>query len=157
MHSSTAVLLLASAAIAVFGCGDAGAALDFKVTPLDDQAKSVTLADFKGKTVMLDFWATWCGPCKAAMPEVQQVWEKYHSKGLEIVAISQEERAPVLAFHQASRLTYPVYLDRDGSANMTYAVEAIPRFVLIRDGRVLWSQQGFEKGDVLAQVSKAMD
>lgn len=152
----TAFYLLALvSAILLAGCGNP--AKDFKLVPLDDQARTVSLADFKGKTVLLDFWATWCGPCNAAMPEVQEVWDKYHSKGLEVVAITHEERDLVLAFHRDKGYTYPVYLASSDAAETAYGVDGIPKFVLIQDGRIVWEQVGYdEKGDITGAVESAL-
>lgn len=154
MRTALYLLTLVSA-ILLAGCGSS--AKDFKLVPLDDQAKTVTLADFKGKTVLIDFWATWCGPCNAAMPEVQEVWDKFHSKGLEVVAITHEERDLVLAFHRAKGYTYPVYLASGTAAEEAYGVEGIPKFVLIQDGRIVWEQVGYdEKGDITGAVASAL-
>jgi peroxiredoxin len=154
-----ALLFFVSAAICgtLAGCSsDFGPAKDFKVVELEDQAKVVSLADFKGKTVLLDFWATTCGPCRNSMGEIQQMWEKYQSKGFEVISITAEDRATVREFHKALPFTYPVYLDRTYEASMGYKVNMIPRFVLIRDGRVIWDQEGFSQGDVTGNVERAM-
>jgi thiol-disulfide isomerase/thioredoxin len=123
---------------------------------LEDPAKTVTLADFKGKTVLLDFWATWCAPCRESMPEIQEVWNKYHEKGFEVISISNESRDVVFQFHKANSYSYPVYLDTTSSVSDSYGVEGIPQFFLIRDGRVLWDKTGFEKGDIKDAVEQAM-
>jgi thiol-disulfide isomerase/thioredoxin len=116
---------------------------DFSVVPIDNQAKSVTLADFKGKVVLLDFWATWCGPCRQAIPDLDRLWQDYHAKGLEIVSISQEDRDQVLKFHTASGAAYPVFVDTTGDANRAYGIEVLPTFVLIKNGKILWQDTGY--------------
>jgi cytochrome c biogenesis protein CcmG/thiol:disulfide interchange protein DsbE len=153
------LLLLAPLAALIVGCQSSeGSAKDFSVVPLDDQAKKVTLADFKGKTVLLDFWATWCGPCRDSMPEIQAMWDKYHSKGLEVVSISNEDRATLLAFHKSSPFTYPVYLDSTNKVSEAYAVEGIPRFILIKGGKIVWQQEGFDQpGDISSAVEREMN
>jgi|SRR5579862_3571681 len=153
-------LLFAALLAGLAGCsGDEGPALDVKLIPLDDQAKQTTLADFAGKTILLDFWATWCGPCKQAMPEVQEVWDKYRSKGLEVVSISSEDRGPVLAFHHGTSYTYPVYVDPGGVTSTKYNVISIPRFVIIKHGRILWDSHndGYTQGQIKSMVASAMD
>jgi cytochrome c biogenesis protein CcmG, thiol:disulfide interchange protein DsbE len=154
MRTALKVLLLAGLA-AVAGCGGPSAK-DFSLVPLEDPAKTVTLADFKGKTVLLDFWATWCGPCHKSMPEIQEMWTKYHDKGFEVVSISDESRNVVLEFHKSNPYTYPVYLDSGSTMSRAYGVEGIPRFILMRDGQVLWDQPGFEAGDIRSAVEQAM-
>lgn len=137
-------LALAIALALLVGCSsELGPAKDFQIVPLDDQAKTVSLKDFKGKVVLLDFWATWCGPCKEAMPEVQALWDKYHSKGFEVASISAEDRQTVLAFHKTIDYTYPVYLDPNGLAAVDYKADQIPTFVLIKDGKIVWQDKGY--------------
>jgi cytochrome c biogenesis protein CcmG, thiol:disulfide interchange protein DsbE len=154
MRTAIKVLLLAGLGL-VGGCGGP-AAKDFSVVPLDDPAKTVRLSDFKGKTVLLDFWATWCGPCRQSMPEIESVWSKYHSKGFEVLSISSESRDAVYEFHKANPFTYPIYLDPGSKVSESYGVEGIPRFILIRDGKILWDQPGFGEGDITAAVEQAM-
>ena len=155
LFAKLAVLAMLLALFA--GCAAPKAANDFKVIPLEEQARTVTLSDFKGKVVLLDFWATWCGPCREAMPEVQSVWEKYHDKGLEVAAITQEERSAVLAFHKDNLYTYPVYLDPTGEASLAYDVQYIPLFVLIRDGKVIWQSTAPCQGEITHNVENALN
>ena len=153
------VLLLAIGVLLAIGLGGcAQPAKDFNLIPLDDQARSVSLADFKGKTVLLDFWATWCGPCNKAMPEVQSVWNKYHSQGLEVVSISRENRDLLVAFHNAEPYTYPVYVDPEGKASDDYQVQQIPRFILIKDGKIVWDSEdaGYTAGEITQHVASAI-
>ena len=160
-HMKQAVLrylIVAGAAFLLIGCGEEPYRVkDFQIVPLMDQAKTVTLADFKGKTVLLDFWATTCGPCKESMPEIQELWDKYHAKGFEVASISDEPRNLVLSFHEQSPYTFPVFMDHAHTANLAYNVDAIPQFVLIKDGRVFWSQVGFQKGDITREVESVME
>jgi len=150
------LVVLSLLASLLAGCGDLGPAKDFAVIPLDDQAKSISLKDFKGKLVLLDFWATYCQPCRQAMPEVQSVWEKYRSRGLEVMAISDEPRSVLLAFHRGSQLSYPVYVDSQGDASLTYGVTQIPRFVLIKNGRIIWDQLSYSPGEIEQHVADAI-
>lgn len=139
----------------IFGCKDEPAALtDFNVVPIENQAQKVRVSDFKGKLVLLDFWATWCEPCRMAMPEVQSLYERFGDKGLEIMSISDEEQGPVMQFHKASSYTYPVYRDVEGKGWNAYAAESIPVFMLVRDGKILWKQVGYEEGSIAAAVSQ---
>ena len=61
-------------------------------TLLSDKGREITLSDFRGKYVVLDFWASWCGPCRMEIPNLKKVWQKYHSKGLEIVSITLDSK-----------------------------------------------------------------
>jgi thiol-disulfide isomerase/thioredoxin len=147
--------------LVIAGCGAKAtvekAAPDFKVIPLSDQARTVTLADFKGKVVLMDFWATWCGPCREAMPEVDKIWQRYHDKGVEVVAISNEKREDVLKFHQNESYKYPIYLDKDESANFAYGVEGFPTFKIIKNGKIVWESPGYgAPGELTDAVENAL-
>jgi len=149
---------LVIAAGIVVGCStDYGPAKDFTVTSLENSAKTVSLADYKDKTVLLDFWATTCGPCKSSMPEIQDMWDKYHFRGFEVVSITAEEPELVRSFHSATPLTYPVYLDKTYQASTNYKVGAIPRFILLKKGKIVWDGEGYEQGEITKNVEEAMN
>jgi len=94
------------------------------------------LSDYRGKAVVLNFWATWCPPCRAEMPDLQAVYDTYKDKGLVILAIDafQTEgagRQGVEGFVRQYGLTFPVGLDITGVANQTYRVYSLPTSVFI--------------------------
>ena len=97
------------------------------------------LGDLKGKIVFLNFWATWCGPCRDEMPSMEALYAKYKAKGLEILAVNSGDGAPeVLAFMKDLDLSFPVVLDRDGKVSRAYGIQAIPTsYLLDREGNVL--------------------
>ena len=104
----------------------------------DLSGRLTSLADLSGKVVMLNFWATWCGPCRIEMPEIQRLHER-GMPDLAIVAVNMTdtERSPewVAAFLQYFRFTFPVLLDRDGSVTNRYGIFAIPTtFFISPDG-----------------------
>ena len=126
----------------------------FKTVGLDD--KPIDLAAHLGKdVVMLDFWATWCGPCIQAMPEVDGVAEKFADRGLVFYAVNvQEDAETIKEFLKTSELDVRVALDLDGNISQTYRAEGIPQTVLIgKDGKVQVVHVGFGDGlaDVLSQ------
>lgn len=133
-----------------------GPAKPFQVVPIDDPAKTVSLADLKGKVVLVDYWATWCGPCKMAMPEVERVWKEYGDKGLAVVSVSSEDRPTVAAFHRQSPFTYPVYLDPNAKLSTDYVIQQIPTFMLIKDGEIVWRQAGYTEGMIEKAVAQAL-
>lgn len=96
------------------------------------------LADRKGKVIVLDFWATWCGPCLQSLPLVEGVVREFADKGVELVAVNMEEQPQqVRAMLERHKLNMPVVLDRDGVVAAKYAVTAIPQTVVIdREGKV---------------------
>ncbi|MBV6655247.1 MAG: TlpA family protein disulfide reductase, partial [Mameliella sp.] len=117
-----------------------GTAPDFSQNNPDGEALS--LSDFKGKIVLLDFWASWCGPCRRENPNVVKVYEKYKDKGFEILGISLDRgREKWLQAIEADGLTWPQVSDLKGWQNevaLLYGVRSIPHTVLIgKDGEVI--------------------
>jgi peroxiredoxin len=109
---------------------------DFKLVGLD--GKTVALADLKGSVAIVDFWATWCPPCRASLPHLDEVYNKYKSGGLKVYAVDlQEDKDTVQKFVDDTKLTVPVLLDSDGTAASSYRASAIPETVVIgKDGKV---------------------
>ncbi len=106
---------------------------EFQLTDLG--GSKVSLSQFRGKIVLLDFWATWCQPCRESMPEMENLQKKYSSQ-LTLLAINVSE-APdeVRSFLQRERIHSRVLLDQDGAVSNAYRIMAIPMQVLIdRDG-----------------------
>jgi cytochrome c biogenesis protein CcmG, thiol:disulfide interchange protein DsbE len=100
---------------------------DFELKTLDGQ--SIRLSDLRGKGVILNLWASWCGPCKEEMPAIQKVYEAYQQKGLVVLAVNQtlmDDRQSVEMFSAQYRLTFPVLLDEDGKVGQAYHVQALP-------------------------------
>jgi len=111
----------------------------------------VKLSNLKGKVVVLDFWATYCGPCRMLTPELERMQNKYRKDGLVILGISPEARDTVTAFQQQNTsLAYDLYLDDSGMASTLYKADAIPTTVLIgKDGTVSYYNQGFSELEVV--------
>ncbi|MCL2318593.1 MAG: TlpA family protein disulfide reductase [Treponema sp.] len=106
--------------------------------------KMQSLAQLKGKVVFLNFWATWCGPCRAEMPSMEALHSRYKDKGLEILAVNSGEKLDqVLGFMKTNKLTFPAALDADGKVSGTYGIQAIPTTYLIdRDGYIIARMTG---------------
>jgi thiol-disulfide isomerase/thioredoxin len=100
-----------------------------------------------GKVTVVDFWATWCGPCRYSMPRLQSLWAEYRPKGVELYSVDTDDPAPdrdaqVRQFLTSNGLNFPVALD-DGSASEAFRVGSLPTMLLLdRDGRVVWSHVG---------------
>ena len=96
------------------------------------------------KLVMLNFWATWCGPCRSEMPSMQSLYDDFAGKGLEILAVNQLEARDLVAdFMQEFRYTYPALLDQNGRISYQYGVRSIPTTYLIApNGRIIGGKVG---------------
>ena len=121
---------------------DVAAALEGKVAPAfkltDLDGKQVSSADIKGSVAVLDFWATWCGPCRESLPHIAEIYDQMKGAGLKVYAVNvQEEKEDVQKFVQQTKLTVPVLLDGEGKATEAYLAHGIPETVLIgRDGKI---------------------
>jgi thiol-disulfide isomerase/thioredoxin len=129
-----------------FAAGEA--APDFVLKSPD--GKEVSLASLKGKVVLLDFWATWCGPCKAAMPSIQKLHEKYEGRAVAILGVNTWEQGPANVaqkYMEKNKFTYGLLLQGDGLAT-AYGISGIPTLVLIGpDGKIIHIGVGFGPGE----------
>jgi thiol-disulfide isomerase/thioredoxin len=111
----------------------------------DVDGKTVRFSDFKGKVVILDFWATWCGPCKAEIPSFIALQNEYGTNGLVVVGISVDEdgAAVVKKFAQHLGINYPVLLADQKTPQAFGGIEAIPTtFIIDREGRIVKKHLG---------------
>jgi peroxiredoxin len=129
----------------------------FKTVGLDE--KPIDLSAHLGKSVvMLDFWATWCGPCVEAMPQIDGVAKKLANRGLVFYAVNAgEDAATIQEFLKTSKLDVPVAMDADGNISQLYQANAIPQTVLIgKDGKVQVVHVGFS-GDLGDELTKEIE
>jgi len=109
---------------------------DFTLTDL--QGKEWHLRDLQGKVVLVNFWATWCPPCRKEMPDLEALYEKYKEQGFVVLAISDEEQTKVAPFIAERKIAYPVLLDPGRRVNDAFIVEGIPKsFVYDRQGKMV--------------------
>jgi thiol-disulfide isomerase/thioredoxin len=122
------------------------ASSDFTLSSLD--GRSVSLSDFRGKLVILSFWATWCGPCKQEIPSLEALYSKLQDRGLVVLAVdvdARETRQVVADFAQANGMSFPVLLDSQSTVAGMYIEGSIPTNYLIdRTGKVLGRVVGFD-------------
>lgn len=123
---------------------------------MNSEGNNVKLSDLKGKVVLMDFWATWCPPCRAAMPAVQKLHEKYAGKPVAIFGVNCWERGDAAAYMANNNFTYGLLLKADKVAG-AYGVTGIPTFYLIGpDGKILHAGSGFGPG-IKETIEKKID
>jgi thiol-disulfide isomerase/thioredoxin len=113
------------------------ASIDFSL-PLVNK-KNLALKDLRGKVVFLNFWATWCGPCRAEMPSMEALYQRFRDEGLEILAVnSGENEKKVAAFVEELNLSFPSALDTRGQVSGLYGIAALPTtYIIDREGNIL--------------------
>lgn len=113
----------------------------------DINGKEYKLSDFKGKIVVLDFWATWCPPCRASLPFFNELYKTYKDRGLVVIGISVDiSERTVKRFVQDKKLEYLILLDKDNLVSDLYNVFSIPTTIIIdKNGNVVMRRTGFSK------------
>jgi peroxiredoxin len=109
----------------------------------------VSLASLKGKVVMVNFWATWCVPCRQEMPHLEALYEKYNSLGFELLAVNVEKNNAEGArkWLQETPVTFPVLFDPENQVTKLYKVQTMPSTVIIgRDGTMRFMHNGYKPG-----------
>jgi len=156
------LLLTFALVFALSGCGDSGKttkvpkiAPDFTLTTLDGQ--TITRDGLKGKVVLLDFWATWCPPCRAAIPHLVKLYEKYKDQGLVVVGISLDKgnRKNVVDFIKRNRVPYPISVAPDNPIVKDMGnISSLPTLIMLdRKSEIAFKVIGFnqEIGERLEQ------
>lgn len=131
---------------------------EFTLETLD--GTKVSLQDLKGKKVLLNFWASWCKPCKDEMPHMQKVYEKYNHQNVEILAINltigKEKPEDAKAFAEELGLTFPILLDKEGKIGDLYKIIPLPTSYFIdEDGFIRWKYMGqMEENYIIEQLNR---
>jgi len=138
----------------------------------DLSGKKVSLSDYKGKALLINFWATWCGPCKVETPWLVELRNQYAPKGFEIIGISAEgddvqpsdkegwdrDKAAIIKFVHDEHMPYPVLMDGDSLSKPYGGLDAMPTsFFVDRSGKIVAAQMGItSKDDMEANIRKAL-
>ncbi|MDH4041244.1 MAG: TlpA family protein disulfide reductase [Gammaproteobacteria bacterium] len=118
-----------------------------------------TLASLQGKVVYLDFWASWCGPCRVSFPQLEQLRRELGPRGFEVLAVNVDEvEADALRFLQEVPVTYPVVRDATGETPRSYGIPGMPTgFLIDRSGVIRLVHQGYRKSDGAALRASIME
>ncbi|MFH1877689.1 MAG: redoxin domain-containing protein [Candidatus Omnitrophota bacterium] len=125
----------------------------------DMDGKTFDLSDTKGKVVIVDFWATWCPPCRMEIPHFQSLYEEYKDKGLVVVGVALDRSGldAVKSFVRENRVTYPVVMGNDDLADAYGGIRGIPTtFVLDREGRIVEKYVGYRDREVFEDAIKPL-
>jgi peroxiredoxin len=147
--------LLAFGAV-LSSCAPAATAPDWQLQDLN--GKTVKLSDFRGKVVILDFWATWCPPCRDEIPNFEQLQSAYGDKGLVIVGVSMDEGGPkvVSNFVQKAKINYPIVLGTE-ELGSTYGIQGLPTtYVIDPDGRIIHKHEAFTSKTIFEDEIKKL-
>ncbi len=142
--AATAMLFVASAAIPAIA--PSAAAPDFTLRTMS--GPNVRLAEQRGRVVMVNFWATWCGPCRQEMPQLDRLYQKYKSSGFVLLGVNVDDDTRKAA-EVAGKLgvSFPVLLDTDKAVSKLYELSTMPSTVIIdRDGMVRYVHRGYLTG-----------
>lgn len=151
LSGMAAALLLSTSAFAV----DVGQmAPDFS---LEGASTKVRLSDYRGKTVYLDFWASWCGPCKQSMPWMNDMQKRYGAKGFQVVGVNVDQKQEdAKAFLAQTPAAFTIAFDSSGTTPKAFGIKGMPTSMLIGpDGKVLRIHQGF-KPENAAELESAI-
>ncbi len=132
---------------------------DFTLQSLD--GKSMSLSDLRGKAVLLNFWATWCTPCKIEMPWFVELQNEYGAKGLQIVGVAMDDasKEDIAKFAKDMGVNYPILIGKEAVGDQYGGVPALPEtFFIGRDGKIVDKILGLKgKGDIEEDIQKALD
>jgi peroxiredoxin len=132
---------------------------DFSLEALD--GKTTRLSDFRGKAVLLNFWATWCGPCKVEMPWFVDLQNQYGSQGLQIVGVAMDDgsKEDIAKFAKDMGVNYPILIGKDSVGDEYGGVPALPQsFLIARDGKIMDKIVGLRgKSEIEDAIKKALN
>jgi peroxiredoxin len=132
---------------------------DFSLVSLD--GTTMRLSDFRGKAVLLNFWATWCGPCKIEMPWFVDFQKQYGSQGLQIVGIAMDDasKEDIVKFAKDMGVNYPILIGKEAVGDQYGGVPALPEtFLIARDGKITDKIIGLRgKAEIEDAIKKALN
>jgi peroxiredoxin len=120
-------------------------AAEFSLEQLD--GSTVNLSDYRGQVVIMEFWATWCGPCRFSLPSLEVIYKRFRDRGVSVLLINQDEPVDAIRKWAGTRFTAPILLDEGGRVGQRYGVRGIPRlFIIDEDGNLVYAHAGYGGG-----------
>ncbi len=123
---------------------------DFEMAALDGDDQ-IRLSDLAAEVVVLNFWASWCGPCRLEAPDLERTWEEFRNKGVQFLGVDyRDDRAAATAFVKEFGITYPSVYDPAGTLAFDYELVGVPTtFVIDGSGQIVYQFRGYLNGPVL--------
>lgn len=150
-HSVCIVLLGLSVTFQSYAAsvGDLAISVPLNLLENNTSGKTVELTQYQGKLIYLDFWASWCGPCRKSLPILNEIRGKYSKQGFEVIAINVDEKLEdALKFLDKYPVDYPIFLDPKGKSPKAYKVQGMPTAYLIDEkGAIIYKHVGFKVKD----------
>jgi len=140
-------LLILGLAPAAFAVSLQESAPDFTLKSLD--GGNLRLDEYRGQVVLINFWASWCGPCRQEMPLLDRLHQRYEDTGFAVLGVNVEgEVAPAREIVDKTNVSFPVLIDEGQLVSELYKLEAMPSTVVVdRDGRIRYIHRGYKPGD----------
>ena len=159
MFQAFLALILASIVFAPQVHAKKTAAPDF--TLKSRQGENVRLSDLRGQVVLLNFWASWCGPCRQEMPILDEIHNKYKALGFSVLGVNLDAKSSkAFSYLKDTPVSFPVLFDPEGKVSNQYGVQAMPSTVIIdKDGNVRFLHEGYKSGyedDYRVQIKKLL-
>jgi thiol-disulfide isomerase/thioredoxin len=147
MHSLRALLLASLAAMPALAVAPAGPAPAFTLKSM--AGKPVSLSQYKGQVVMINFWASWCGPCRTEMPILEKLHAKYKPMGFTMLGVNVEPDSSLAAnWLKTTPVSFPILFDTKSEVSKLYSVAGMPSTVIVdRKGNLRWLHRGYKAGD----------
>lgn len=156
-----AIVLLAGLVIYAFQppkkLGEGAVAPNITLRLLTGETK--TLQDYRGKVVVLDFWATWCAPCRFTMPKMIQFYHRHRNQNVEVIGVAVDVNSPadVEAFVREMGVNYPIALDTNASAKSAFQINSLPTlFIIDKEGNILARLEGYDPQNTIQVMEETV-